>query len=88
MELDKTWIKRFEKAIRQAEVEMVVELGQAKVKIKELLNLKVGDTLMLESDAKESLVAKVQGVPKYRGRSGLYGSSKAFQIEARIEPGH
>ena len=88
MELDKTWIKRFEKAIRQAEIEMVVELGQAKVRISELLNLKVGDTLLLENDANEYLVAKVQGVPKYRGRSGLYGSSKAFQIEDRIEPGN
>ena len=85
LEMDKTWINRFEKAVRQAEIELVVELGQAKIKIKELLNLKVGDTLVLDNDAHGFLVAKVQGVPKYRGRSGLFGPNKAFQVETFIE---
>jgi flagellar motor switch protein FliM len=88
MELDGTWIDRFEKSIHQAEVEFVVELGRARIKIDELLNLKVGDTLMLEKNVSDLLEAKVQGVPKYRGRSGLYGPNKAFQVEERIKHSH
>ena len=53
--------------------------------IRDLLNLKVGDTLLLDKDASEPLIARVQGVPKFSGRAGLYGTNKAIQIEGKIK---
>ena len=84
--IDKSWIRRFEAGIRQAEIDLVVELGRTQIKVQELLSLKVGDTLMLDTEANDYLIAKVQGVPKYLGHSGLYGANKAFQVKEPISP--
>jgi len=31
-------------------------------------------------------VAKIQEVPKFLGKAGIYGSNKAFQVEDRVKP--
>jgi len=82
--IDKSWIRRFEAGIQQAEIDLVVELGRTQIKVKDLLNLKIGDTLVLNTEANDCLIAKVQGVPKYLGHSGLCGANKAFQVKDKI----
>jgi len=84
-EVDRKWIDRFLDRIKGAEVEVAVELGRRHMAIRDLLNLKVGDTLLLDKDASEPLIARVQGVPKFSGRAGLYGTNKAIQIEGKIK---
>ena len=70
--------------LKGAEVEIAMELGRRQMSVRDLLSLKVGDTLLLDKEASEPLVARVQGVPKFLGRAGLYGTNKAIQIEGRI----
>jgi flagellar motor switch protein FliM len=48
--------------------------------------LKVGDVLPLEKDVSEPLMAKIEEVPKFLGKAGIYGSNKAFQIDDRVKP--
>ncbi len=60
--------------------------GRTQLKVKDLLSLKIGDTLVLNTEANDCLIAKVQGVPKYLGHSGLYGANKAFQVKDKISP--
>jgi flagellar motor switch protein FliM len=71
--------------IKGAEVEVAVELGTRQMAIRDVLNLKAGDTLLLDREASEPLIAKVQGIPKFFGRAGLYGTNKAIQIEGKIK---
>jgi flagellar motor switch protein FliM len=85
LELDHSWVRRLVDQLRKTEVEMVVELGKASINTQSLLRLKVGDVLPLEKDVSESLVAKIQEVPKFLGKAGIYGSNKAFQIDARMK---
>jgi flagellar motor switch protein FliM len=84
-EVDQKWADRLWNRVKGAQFEVAVELGKRQMSIRELLNLKAGDTLLLDKDASEPLVAKVQGVPKFHGRAGVYGANKAIQIEGRIK---
>jgi flagellar motor switch protein FliM len=86
LEMDHGWVRRLTDQLRTTEVEMVVELGRASVNAQSILQLKVGDVLPLEQDVLEPLVAKVQEVPKFLGKAGIYGSNKAFQVDERVKP--
>ena len=72
--------------LKTTEVEVVVELGKASVSAQKLLQLKAGDILTLGKDVSEPLTAKIQEVPKFLGKAGMYGSNKAFQIEEKVNP--
>ena len=81
LEVDHEWMRRFRVQLREAQVDLTVELGRAMVRSGDLLNLKVGDILPLEKDVNESLIAMVEGVPKFKGRAGMSRGSKAFKVE-------
>ena len=81
LEVDHEWMRRFRVQLREAQVDLTVELGRAMVRSGNLLNLKVGDILPLEKDVNESLIAMVEGVPKFKGRAGMSRGSKAFKVE-------
>jgi flagellar motor switch protein FliM len=83
-EIDPRWVGRLADRLKGSEVEVVVEFGKGRVKAQDLLRLKVGDVLPLGKDLAEPLLAKVQGVPKFQGKGGIYGTNKAFQIEGKI----
>ncbi|MDY6852503.1 MAG: FliM/FliN family flagellar motor switch protein, partial [Thermodesulfobacteriota bacterium] len=84
LEVDHEWIKRFIAQVRQAEVEISVELGRTKISGRHLLALKQGDVIPLEQDVSAPLVAKVEGVPKFQGYAGVTRGNQAFQISGEI----
>jgi flagellar motor switch protein FliM len=83
LEVDHNWIQRFSERLQSTEVGIVVELGGCQITPQNLLKLKVGDVLPLEKNVSELLIAKVQGVPKFFGKAGVYGGHRAFQIAAK-----
>jgi flagellar motor switch protein FliM len=83
-EIDPRWVERLAERLKSSEVEVVVEFGKGQVKAQDLLGLKVGDVLPLGKDMSERLLARVQGIPKFQGKGGIYGTNKAFQIEGKI----
>ncbi|MBU2550743.1 MAG: flagellar motor switch protein FliM [Proteobacteria bacterium] len=84
LEVDHEWINRFIDQVRQARVEVTVELGRTWISSRQLLDLKVGDVVSLDKDVTDPLVARVEGVPKFKGHPGLIKGSKAFQIRSEI----
>ncbi len=83
LEVDRNWIQRFTERLKFAEVAIVVELGGCQIIPQNLMKLKVGDVLTLNRNVSEPLVAKVQGVPKFLGKAGVYGGHRALRIEAK-----
>lgn len=81
LEVDHEWMRRFRAQLRDAEVEIAIEVGRTEVLSGELLKLKVGDVITLDKDITEGLVALVQGIPKFVGRAGTYRGNKAFKVE-------
>lgn len=84
VQADPKWAERLAGRLGNSEVEVVVEFGRGRVKAETLLGLKAGDVLPLNKDPGEPLQARIQGVPKFLGRGGVYGANRAFQVEAKI----
>jgi flagellar motor switch protein FliM len=85
LEVDDNWIQRFYERLKNTEVELKVELGRSQLSIQDFFKLKIGDVISLEKDVSEPLLVQVEGIPKFLGRPGVYGSNRAIQVEARVQ---
>ena len=61
MEVDKRWVRLLSKQVQSAEVELVLNLGQAQLTIDQLLGMQVGDVIAVEIP--QPIIAEVDGVP-------------------------
>lgn len=84
LDVDRHWVERFLERVKEAEVEVKVELAKSVITVGKLLQLKAGDVIPLGKDTSDPLVCRVEGVAKFLGKAGLYGPNKAFLIEERI----
>ena len=72
--------------IRQIPLEVVVGLGRASIHVAELVNLQVGDIVVLNQRVTDPLYADVAGTTKFRGWPGRLGTRQAFQIGSLVQP--
>jgi len=86
LEVDHAWIARFKERLLETPVELVIELGQTQITGRQLLNLDIGDILLLDTDTEELLEAEIEGVKKFYGLPGTVKGSKAFQVVREEEP--
>lgn len=80
MAIDPQWSSRLSSEILEAPMETTVEMGNASITLRELLDLVPGDTIMLDKDCSSEMLVKVEGVPKYFGIPGIRHGNKAIQI--------
>jgi flagellar motor switch protein FliM len=57
-----------------------VELGKARIKIRDFIELKPGDALKLDRSVKDDLVASVFDIPKFTGKPGLTNKKYSFKV--------
>ncbi|MBI5755568.1 MAG: flagellar motor switch protein FliM [Nitrospirae bacterium] len=79
-EVDNRWMDRFRKQLPECPVTVTVELAGATVKVRDILNLSAGDVIILDKQVEESIVARIEGVPKFYGRPGVFRGNLALQI--------
>ncbi|BDV41459.1 flagellar motor switch protein FliM [Geotalea uraniireducens] len=87
MAIDPQWSYRLSTELLEAPLDLAVEVGSAVISMNDLLNLTVGDTIMLGTPCHSDLVVKVSGVPKFTGAPGLRHGNKALQITNIIDKG-
>jgi flagellar motor switch protein FliM len=80
MAIDPQWSIRLSAGLQQAPLNISVEMGNAGISLRELLDLAPGDTIMLDKACSSEMTIKVEGVPKYLGIPGLHHGNKAVQI--------
>ncbi len=80
MAVDPLWSSRLATEIMEAPLETTVEMGNALITLRELLDLAPGDTIVLDKACTGDMVVKVEGVPKYFGVPGIKDGNKAVQI--------
>jgi len=86
LEVDTAWINRFIERVREAEVNMVVEMGRTMITGEDVMNLAVGDVIMLRHDVREPLSIQVEGVPKFKVFAGTSRGQKAVRVVGDIPP--
>ena len=78
--IDPQWSFRLSSELMEAPMEATVEMGNASITLRELLDLATGDTIMLDKACSSDMVVKVEGIPKYFGVPGIKHGNKAIQI--------
>ena len=78
-ELDERWVSQMSQQVQDAEVELVANLGQAPVTLRQIIDLKVGDVISL--DVPEAVVAQVDGVPLFQCRYGQKNGQLALKVD-------
>lgn len=79
-EVDHKWMDRFKKQLSECPVTVTIELAGATVKVRDILNLSAGDVIILDKQVEEGIAARVEGVPKFSGRPGVFRGNLALQI--------
>lgn len=80
MAIDPQWSFRLSSELMEAPLEAAVEMGNASITLRDLLDLAPGDTIMLDKTSSSEMVVKIEGVPKFYGVPGIKHGNKAIQI--------
>lgn len=79
LEIDKRWIRLMRQQVQMAEVELVADLGTARVNLRDIVNLKIGDVIPL--DIPPTVEAKVDGVPVMECAYGKFNGQYTLRVE-------
>ncbi len=80
LEVDHAWLTRFKERLMEIPVDVNITLGQSQITGRQLLNLELGDILVLDTDEEDLLKAQIQGVIKFYGIPGFVKGNSAFQV--------
>lgn len=80
LEIDHAWISRFRDRLMETPVDVGVTFGTTQLTGRQLLDLKVGDILLLDQDEDDLLTARIQGILKFLGQPGFVKGNKAFRV--------
>lgn len=83
-EVDQRWMQALQTEMREAEVEMRVELLQREIKVSELLKLRVGDVVPVEMP--EAVIGRVNGIPVLAAQYGQHEDKMAIKVSQRLVP--
>ncbi len=86
LEVDHAWVARLKERLLETPVELKVRFGETKITSNQLLDLRVGDVILLNTDTDDLLEITAGGVSKFWGVCGTVKGNKAFQIIREEEP--
>ena len=78
--VDKEWTAKLEEHLRNAETNMLVNLGSAQITVGDLVNLNVGDIIPLSQDSDGELDVIIEGVSKFKCFFGVSRGNRAVQV--------
>lgn len=81
----KLWTTIIQDQLMETEMNVQVNLGETEIKLKELMNLKVGDVIPLDQDASGEFDIQVEEVKKFKGYYGIHHGTVAVQVTKVIE---
>ncbi len=81
----KLWTSIIRDQLLETEVDIKVNLGETEIKLKDLMNLKIGDIIPLTQDSSGELDVQVEQVKKFKGYYGVHHGTVAVQVTRPIE---
>ncbi len=80
LEIDHAWISRFRDRLMETPVDLNVTFGTTQITGRQLLEMSVGDILMLDQDEDDMLTGRIHGILKFLGLPGFVKGNKAFKV--------
>lgn len=77
---DVMWEKHFSKEVRQTEVELQVVMDEKQISLGDVLQFKVGNTLLLDRAPDDDVMIKCSGITVTTGKAGKMGENIAVSI--------
>nr|MBI3612611.1 flagellar motor switch protein FliM [Nitrospirota bacterium] len=74
------WMSRFTEQLKECEVQATVQLGTARIRVRDVLNFTPGDVLMLEQSPGDPIRCFVEGLPKLEGGAVVMKGNQAFRV--------
>ena len=72
-------------SIKESEMEVMAQLGVARLNLDDIYNLHVGDVIDLNKPQDSAVSVHVDGQPWFKGKLGVYNKNIAVKIEERAE---
>lgn len=85
LEVDKRWLRMMRQQMQLAEVELVADLGTARVSLRDIVHLQVGDVIPL--NIPPTVEARVDGVPVMECAYGKFNGQYTLRVEKLLSPG-
>jgi len=79
-ELDMKWLERLKDRLKEIPVAITGELGKVKLDVSRVVDLKVGNLIMLDRRVDEDIDILVEGCPKFTGKFGVYRGAMALKV--------
>ncbi len=83
-QLDKAWVKKLQNRLKGTQVGLSVDLGSTLLTVKDFLNLREGDIIVLDNNYNKALLAKIEGIGLFEGFAGRYKNKKVFKVEQAV----
>lgn len=84
LEIDTSVKNRMEQNITQTAATMSVQLAEGTIKTRELLSLKKGDVITLDTNPASEAMIMIEGTPKFYGYCGSYRGNRAVRVTRQI----
>ncbi|MBL8049411.1 MAG: flagellar motor switch protein FliM [Chthonomonas sp.] len=72
--------------VQRSQVPCRIELGKTKLSMQDFVNLRIGDTLVLNRRSEDQLPFIIGDVPKFEGRPNMHNNHIIFSILNTVEP--
>ena len=84
LDAENKWISIIKELMWDMDVKLGVEVGKAKISVRQLLDLNIGNIVSLNRGPDEPMFVTIETVPKFFGIPGLVKGNKAVQISGNI----
>ena len=81
---DREWLSAVSQAVQLGQVDFSAELGRRDLSMRDILRLKVGDVLQLETRGEDPLLLLAEGIPVLRGLAGVSRGQNAVRVLAPV----
>jgi len=80
LEVDHAWLNRLQERIMGAEVSLVSTLGKSMIDAGDLMRMRVGDVIALDTSESNSIDIMVEGIFKFKGKPGAVKGQTALEV--------
>jgi flagellar motor switch protein FliM len=81
MEMRAKWFQKLQTAMSEVPLEMKAVLGKKKISVQEFLKIRKDSLIVTDTVVDEPINVSIMGVPKIRGKMGVYKGNKAVKVE-------